>query len=68
MSKKYRCACYNMLGTSAPDALLHVWTMSCNPGSTTFFAVQTGLKGKCFRGPAFKKPQMFSNEYLLQLI
>ena len=37
-------------------------------GSSTFFALRTGLKLKFFRGPAFKKPRMFSNEYLLQLV
>jgi len=37
-------------------------------GSATFFALQTGLKLKFFRGPAFKKPRMFNNEYLLQLV
>jgi len=37
-------------------------------GSATFFALRTSLKLKFFRGPAFKKPQMFSSEYLLQLV
>ena len=39
-----------------------------NQGSATFFALRTGLKLKFFRGPAFKKPRMFTNEYLLQLV
>jgi len=30
-------------------------------GPATFFVVRTGSKLKCFRGPIFKKPQMFSN-------
>jgi len=37
-------------------------------GSANFFTLRTGLKLKFCRGPAFKKPQMFSNEYLLQLV
>ena len=42
--------------------------LSVEQGSATFLALRTGLKLKFFRGPAFKKPRMFSNEYLLQLV
>jgi len=41
---------------------------SLHQGSATFFALRTSLKLKFFRGPAFKKSQMFSNEYLLKLV
>jgi len=45
-----------------------VTVASLGQGSATFFELRTGLKMKFFRGPAFEKPHMFSNEYLLQLM
>jgi len=37
-------------------------------GSATLFALRTSLKLKFFLGPAFKKPRIFSSEYLLELV